>query len=126
MPRLTDSYATSILKLTGGLGGTLGAPHRAPPASFGAVGHDLATSRRGRGRGTRLTTRSGSCRRVAQRDQTGDVCRASPAQDVRRPSDHSQQRTRGPAAVISDRDRGRGVASFSNMAATAPLTISHE
>lgn len=90
----------------GGLGGTVGAPHRAAPASHGALGHDLATSRRGRWRGCRLTTRAGSCRKVAQRDQTGDVCRESLAQDMRRPSDHSSQRLERPATAVSDRDRG--------------------
>jgi hypothetical protein len=63
---------------------------------------------------------------VAQRDQTGDVCRESPAQDVRRPPDHSQQRTWGPAAAVSERDRGIGAASLSKMAAADPLTIGHE
>ena len=59
----TDCATAQVSTLTGaaaqagGLGGTLGAPHRAPPAPFGALGHDLATSRRGRRRGTRLTTR---------------------------------------------------------------------
>ena len=63
---------------------------------------------------------------MAEREQTGDVCRKSPAQDVRRSPDHSQQRTWGPAAAVSDRDRGIGVAGFSRMAATNPLIISRE
>ena len=61
----TSLHATGAAAQAGGLGGTLGAPHRAPPAPFGALGHDLATSRRGRGRGTRLTTHQEACRTVA-------------------------------------------------------------
>jgi hypothetical protein len=61
-----------------------------------------------------------------QRHQTGEVCRVSPAQDVRRPLDRSQERAWSPAAAMSDRDSGIGVAGASEMAATAPLTISHE
>ncbi len=80
----------------------------------------------GRGRGTRVTTRQKGGRTVAERAQTGDVGRESPVQNLRRPPDHTHQRTWGPAAALSDHDRGRAVAGFSSMAATDSLTIGHE
>jgi hypothetical protein len=63
---------------------------------------------------------------VAERTQTGDVCREAPAQNARRPPDPPNRERGGPAAAISDHDRGIGVAGLSRMAATDSLTISRE
>ena len=94
-------HAAGAAAQAGRVGRTLGAPHRVAPAPHSTLGHDLATGSHGRGRGTRLTTHPGSCRTVAQRDQTGDVCPKSSAQGVQRPPDHSQHREWGTSATNS-------------------------
>ena len=74
-------------------------PARPPGAQPGTGG-------RSRRRGTRLTAHPGSYRTVAQRDQTGAVCRESPAQDVRRPPDHSKHRKGGTSTPNRYRAKG--------------------
>ena len=108
--RAQVSHAAGAAAQTGRVGRALGAPHRVAPTPHGPLGHDLAPGGRGRRRGTRLTAHPGSYRTVAQRDQTGDVCRESPAQ-VHATTTLSALNVESKAsAAIRDRDRGTGVA----------------